>query len=60
MSIPGMFQRRILPGDFHCYAEGVVAKELAERHQAKFPREWISIDLPELPPEIFGNGFEED
>lgn len=45
-------------GDFDYYAEGVPAKELSERRQAKFRSEWVRIDLPAPGPSIFSDDFE--
>ncbi len=41
-------------GDTVYYADGVIAKELAERRQAKFRGERIEV----LDESVFGNGFE--
>jgi hypothetical protein len=45
-------------GDAVFYGDGIAAKDLAERRQAKFRSERVTIDLPQLQDAIFSSGFE--
>ncbi len=45
-------------GDFVYYADGIAAKDLAERRHAKFRSEVVMIELAPPPIAIFTDGFE--